>query len=176
MNWAGVNHMAMVTPDMDATVAFYHDVLGMELVATLGHGDQREPYPYRHYFFRIGDGQTVAFFEWPGVDTGAPKPAGVPGSGSKFDHVSFNLGSIAELVDLRHRLVEAGIGVSEVVDHTVIYSIYFDDPVNGASLEASVWVQDVTRVNYWGDPRPTPWAEKIAGALEFNPVRPGVGP
>jgi len=27
--WRGVNHLALVTPDMDATVRFYHGVLGM---------------------------------------------------------------------------------------------------------------------------------------------------
>ncbi|MHB1486185.1 MAG: VOC family protein [Acidimicrobiales bacterium] len=173
MNWSGINHMAMVTPDMDATVSFYHDVLGMELVATLGHGDTRERYPYRHYFFKIGEGQTIAFFEWPDVDTGVAKAAGVPGQGAKFDHVSFNLGHVADLIRLRDRLVEAGVHVSEVVDHTVIYSIYFDDPVNHAALEASVWVQDVTRVNYWGDPDPTLAAERIAKAVDFHPVQSG---
>jgi len=50
MPWSGINHLAMVTPDMDETVRFYHDVLGMELVATVGHGDANEPIPYRHLF------------------------------------------------------------------------------------------------------------------------------
>jgi catechol 2,3-dioxygenase-like lactoylglutathione lyase family enzyme len=35
LRWRGVNHLALVTPDMDATVRFYHAVLGMRLVATL---------------------------------------------------------------------------------------------------------------------------------------------
>lgn len=30
--WSGVNHLALVTPDMDATVRFYAGVLGMPLV------------------------------------------------------------------------------------------------------------------------------------------------
>jgi len=33
--WRGVNHLALITPDMDKTVRFYHGVLGMRLVATL---------------------------------------------------------------------------------------------------------------------------------------------
>src|SRR5438445_12272459 len=67
--WKGVNHLALVTPDMDATVRFYAGVLGMRLCATLMAG------PMRHYFFEIGDGQTVAFFEIAGAETFA-KPAG----------------------------------------------------------------------------------------------------
>lgn len=166
----------MVTPDMDATVRFYHEVLGMQLVATLGNGDPNEPYPYRHYFFRFGDHNTIAFFEWPGVDTGDRKSAGVPTAGQKFDHMSFNLDSVEELLELRQRLVEAGVEVTPVIDHTVIYSIYFDDPVNGASLEASVWVRDVEKAPYWGDPDPTPAAARIAkehdaGARRPNPPR-----
>jgi catechol 2,3-dioxygenase-like lactoylglutathione lyase family enzyme len=176
MTWAGVNHLAMVTPDMEATTAFYHDVLGMELVATLGHGDANEPYPYRHYFFRFGDGQTIAFFEWPGVDTGDRKPAGQPAGGRVFDHLSFNVPTVEELLALRQRLKDAGVEVTPVVDHTVIYSIYFDDPVNGASLEASVWVQDVTRVRYWGDPAPTPTAARVAKEVDLHAVKPRVPP
>ena len=56
--WAGVNHLALVTNDMDETVRFYHGVLGMRLVATLSAG------PMRHYFFELGPQNTIAFFEW----------------------------------------------------------------------------------------------------------------
>ncbi len=173
MTWSGVNHLAMVTPDMEATVRFYHDVLGMPLVGTLGNGDPNEPYPYRHYFFRIGTRNTLAFFEWPGVDTGPKKDAGIPGDGQKFDHVSFDVTSLEELLALRERLLAASIEVTPVVDHTIFYSIYFDDPVNGASLEASVWVRDLDKVGYWGDPEPTPTAARIQKERDPGAVRPG---
>ena len=55
--WRGINHLALVTPDMDATVRFYHGVLGMRVVASLSNG------PMRHYFFEIGAQNTVAFFD-----------------------------------------------------------------------------------------------------------------
>ena len=70
-DWRGVHHLAMVTPDMDATVRFYVGVLGMPLVATLRAG------PMRHYFFRLGPGNTIAFFEVSGATTFS-KPAGAP--------------------------------------------------------------------------------------------------
>ena len=59
-HWRGINHLALVTDDMDATVRFYHGVLGARLVATIGTPD------FRHYFFEIGDANTVAFFEYAG--------------------------------------------------------------------------------------------------------------
>lgn len=172
MRWLGINHLAMVTPDMEATTRFYCEVLGMELVATLGHGDPNEPYPYRHYFFRMGDGNTIAFFEWPGVDTGPRKPAGEPATQRVFDHLSFNVGSVPELEALRCRLLDHGIEVTPVIDHTIIYSIYFDDPVNGASLEASVWVHDVERAPYFGDPDPVPAAARLQEAVRVHTQRP----
>src|SRR6188474_150821 len=55
--WQGINHLALVTPDMDATVRFYVGVLGMRLAATTMAG------PMRHYFFEMGPRNTVAFFE-----------------------------------------------------------------------------------------------------------------
>ena len=36
MKFRGINHLAMVTNDMDKTIRFYRDVLGMPLVAALG--------------------------------------------------------------------------------------------------------------------------------------------
>ncbi len=82
-DWRGVHHLALVTPDMDATVRFYVGVLGMPLVATLRAG------PMRHYFFELGPGNTIAFFEVPDAETFS-KPAGAPSSRAiQFDHVSF---------------------------------------------------------------------------------------
>ena len=57
----GVNHLAMATGDMDGTIRFWRNPLGMRLVAGLG-----EP-RYRHYFFQLSETDLVAFFEWPGV-------------------------------------------------------------------------------------------------------------
>src|SRR4029077_14527481 len=85
--WRGVNHLALVTTDMDATVRFYHGVLGARLVATIGTEG------FRHYFFEVGEQNTVAFFEYADVHHDRyAKPAGVPDPrASQFDHLSLNL-------------------------------------------------------------------------------------
>ena len=171
-HWRGINHLALVTPDMDATVRFYHGVLGMRLVATVMAG------PMRHYFFEIGPQNTVAFFEWKGAPTFA-KPAGVPSKHPmQLDHISFNLPDEEALDSLRKRLVDAGCEVTEVVDHTIVRSIYFTDP-NGIALEASWWAIDATgRPADYGDKRlfsdldPVPAVKELreTGELEWMPT------
>lgn len=160
--WRGINHLAMVTPDMDATVRFYHGVLGMRLVATVMAG------PMRHYFFELGPQNTIAFFEWKGASTFA-KPAGMPSSRPmQFDHLSFNLPDEEALHALRDRLTAHGCEVTEVVDHTIVRSVYFTDP-HGIALEASWWAVDATGrpADYgdkrlFADPDPVPAVKELA--------------
>ena len=56
--WHGLNHLALITNDMDTTVRFWHGVMGAPLVATIGTGT------FRHYFFRFGESSSVAFFQY----------------------------------------------------------------------------------------------------------------
>ena len=137
--WRGINHLALVTTDMDATVRFYDGVLGARLIATIGTPD------FRHYFFEFGQQNTVAFFEYAGSDVEPfAKPAGIPDPRAiQFDHISFNLPDEDALLSLRERLKLANCEVTDVVDHGFIRSVYFTDP-NGIALEASCWVLDAT--------------------------------
>jgi catechol 2,3-dioxygenase-like lactoylglutathione lyase family enzyme len=169
--WRGVNHLAMVTPDMDATVRFYHGVLGMRLVATLRAG------PMRHYFFELGAENTIAFFE---VRDSLPfaLPAGVPDPRkAQFDHVSFNLADEEALHALSRRLKAAGCEVTDVIEHGIVRSIYFHDN-NGIALEASWWEIDVTGrpaiyddADVFADPSPVPAVRELArdGAIGATP-------
>ena len=120
---------------MDATVRFYVGVLGARLIATIGTPD------FRHYFFEIGTGNSVAFFEYQGVAVEPfAKPAGVPHPrAAQFDHLSLDLVDEEALLELRDRLKRADCEVTDVVDHGFIHSIYFTDP-NGIALEASWWI------------------------------------
>ncbi|MCH8106715.1 MAG: VOC family protein [Chloroflexi bacterium] len=141
MKFRGVNHLAMVTNDMEKTVRFYRDILGMPLVAAIGNTPQL---PYRHYFFEAGPNSTIAFFEWPGMVEEFHKPAGQPATGRiQFDHVSFDVESEDALLELQGMLAKAGVEVTHIVDHRFIHSIYFTDP-NGIALEASVWITNPT--------------------------------
>jgi catechol 2,3-dioxygenase-like lactoylglutathione lyase family enzyme len=133
----GVNHLAMVTGDMDMTTRFWRDLLGLRLVVGLGRKG------YRHYFFEISKTDMIAFFEWPDVEKIPDKDHGVPVKGPvAFDHVSIGVESVDDLVEIKDRLTAAGEWVSEIIDHGFIYSIYAFDP-NHIPIEFSYNVPDV---------------------------------
>ncbi|MGH9058348.1 MAG: VOC family protein, partial [Acidimicrobiales bacterium] len=76
----GINHLALVCRDMAKTVEFYSGVLGMPLVKTIelpeGMG--------QHFFFDIGNGDSLAFFWFPHAPepaVGLSSPADLPGRG-----------------------------------------------------------------------------------------------
>jgi glyoxylase I family protein len=130
----GINHVAYITWDTEATVRFYTEALGMRLV---GHalGDQvgstGEPSKFLHTFFEMEDGSCIAFFEVEGVPKVQPEPAIPPW----VRHIALSVGSMEELMDAKRRLEERGVEVRGVVDHEGIWSsIYFFDP-NGVRLE-----------------------------------------
>jgi catechol 2,3-dioxygenase-like lactoylglutathione lyase family enzyme len=133
----GVNHLAMATGDMDTTIRFWRDLLGMRMVAGLGQPG------YRHYFFQISDYDLIAFFEWPGVRPVTQKDHGRPVQGPFiFDHVSFGVETEGDLWELKDKLEAAGFHVSDVIDHGFIHSIYGFDP-NGIPVEFSHNVEGI---------------------------------
>jgi catechol 2,3-dioxygenase-like lactoylglutathione lyase family enzyme len=147
----GVNHLAMATGDMDKTVRFWRDLLGMRLVAGLGQPG------YRHYFFEISKTDLIAFFEWSGVKAVTEKVHGMPVKGPFiFDHVSFGVETEDDLWELKDKLSAAGFEVSDVIDHGFIHSIYAYDP-NGIPIEFSHDVEgiDVRKHPAMRDVRPS---------------------
>jgi len=134
--FTGINHLAMVTADMDRTVHFWRDLLGMRLVVGMGHPG------YRHYFFEITKTDCIAFFEWPGVEPVAEKDHGAPVKGpAAFDHISFGVEDLAELRRLKDLLEANDVWASELIDHGFIISLYAFDP-NNIPIEFSCPVAD----------------------------------
>lgn len=160
-SYDGVNHCAMATNDMDRTIRFWRDLLGMRLIVGIGRPG------YRHYFFEIGRCCSVAFFEWQGVEPVAEKEHGRPVSGPfVFDHISIGVESEDDLWELKDRINAAGIWVSEVIDHGFIHSIYTFDP-NGIPLEFSWNVAgiDVRQSPVMADASPTALAKEGAAPV-----------
>jgi catechol 2,3-dioxygenase-like lactoylglutathione lyase family enzyme len=179
----GINHLAMATGDMDETIRFWRDLLGMRLVAGLGGPG------YRHYFFQISDRDLIAFFEWPGVEPVPEKEHGRPVSGPFiFDHVSFGVETEDDLWDLKDRLEASRFWVSEVIDHGFIHSIYAYDP-NGIPIEFSANVagrsvrenplmadrRPTALAGEGAEPRPEKWPAAKATARAARRVYPGAG-
>ena len=170
----GVNHLAMATGDMDGTIRFWRDLLGMRLVAGVGQPG------YRHYFLQISDTDLLAFFEWSGIEPVPNKVHGQPVKGPFiFDHVSFGVEAEDDLWELTDKLQAAGFHVSDVIDHGFIHSIYTYDP-NGIPIEFSHNVEgiDIRQETQMGDRAPSlialegpePQSEKWPKVVSPTPI------
>lgn len=132
----GFSHVGLSTLDLDATRAFYEDVLGFRAVRC-DTMEFEEGGRIRHVFFDLGNGQLIAFMEPGGIpgfreyDPGINRGLGVPDA---FYHFAFEVQSEAELLAMRAHLLAKGVKVTPVVDHEWMQSIYFKDP-NGLMLE-----------------------------------------
>jgi len=128
-----VHHVAYRCKDAKETVEWYEKHLGMKLVLAIAEDhvpSTHEPDPYMHLFLDAGGGNVLAFFELPN----SPEMGRDPNTPPWVQHIAFKVGSVEELERIKARLVESGIDVVGVTDHTIFKSIYFFDP-NGHRLE-----------------------------------------
>lgn len=156
----GINHLALVCRDMKRTVDFYSGVLGMPLTKTINLPNGMG----QHFFFDIGNGDSIAFFWFPDAPPGQPgvtHPAHPFGKGplttahASMNHVAINVPA-DKIEEYRERLIAAGVEVSPVINHddsprgvspeinetTFVRSIYFTDP-DGIMLEFATWVREL---------------------------------
>ena len=73
----GVHHVALISSDVERTVAFYQDLLEFPLTEMF---ENRDYGGSTHFFFDIGNGNSLAFFDLPGprpraLRRGARRPA-----------------------------------------------------------------------------------------------------
>ena len=133
-----VHHIAYTTRDAEATYEFYAKKLGMPLLRTENHR-QGEGF-FRHFFFGIGSGEAIAFFELNGVGeeddfkTEISTGLGLP---PWANHIAFRLDSLEELESMTKRMHERGIEDIIQIDHGWCVSIYTVDP-NGIMVEFCV--------------------------------------
>ncbi len=117
----GLHHTALISSDVEATIAFYQGVLGFPLTELIDNRD----YPgSSHFFFDIGNSNLLAFFDFPGMDLGPY--AEVLGG---LHHVAISV-EPSRWESLVENLTEAGV---EHVVHSGV-SVYFRDP-DGARIE-----------------------------------------
>jgi len=117
----GLHHMAVVSSDVERTVQFYQEVLEFPLTEIFENRDYKGS---NHFFFDIGNGNLLAFFDFPGLDVG------------RYAEVLGGLHHIAISVEperwerLRANLESAGV----IYQSESGTSIYFRDP-DGTRLE-----------------------------------------
>jgi catechol 2,3-dioxygenase-like lactoylglutathione lyase family enzyme len=63
----GVHHQALLCSDVERTIRFYQDLLGFPLTDLF---ENRDYAGSTHFFFDIGNGNALAFFDMPGLDLG----------------------------------------------------------------------------------------------------------
>jgi len=118
---SGLNHVAVVTADLERFVAFYTRVFGMEEVF-------REDIPgLRHAILRIGDGSSWLHpAEIPGNEHAVASPKMF--SRGHLDHIALTARSSESFEELRTRLVQAGASDGAVQDVGAFHSLWFQDP------------------------------------------------
>jgi catechol 2,3-dioxygenase-like lactoylglutathione lyase family enzyme len=147
-----------VCRDMERTVDFYANVLGMPLVKTIDLPEGMG----QHFFFDCGGGDCLAFFWFPDAPEPAPgisAPAARPDQGDltsaigSMNHVAFDVPP-ERIERYRDRLLAAGVDCTEVANHddsefgiaermhpgVFVRSIYFQDP-DGILLEFAAWTR-----------------------------------
>lgn len=117
----GLHHVALLSADVERTVRFYQDVLGFPLTEIFENRDYKGS---NHFFFDIGNGNLLAFFDFPGLDLGPY--AEVLGG---LHHLAISV-EPEKWQQARQRLDEAG--VEYMLESGT--SIYFRDP-DGARVE-----------------------------------------
>jgi catechol 2,3-dioxygenase-like lactoylglutathione lyase family enzyme len=117
----GVHHVALLSTDVARTIDFYQGLLEFPLTELF---ENRDYTGSTHFFFDIGNGNSLAFFDFPGLDLGA------------YAEVLGGLHHLALSVEpdrwehLKAKLDDAGIDYA----HVGGTSLYFNGP-DGERLE-----------------------------------------
>ncbi len=116
----GVHHVALLSSDVERTIRFFTELLGFPLTELFENRD----YPgSTHFFFDIGHGNALAYFDLPGLDLG--EYAEVLGG---LHHLAISMEPDAWAA-ARERLATAGVETMNIDT-----SLYFRDP-DGARIE-----------------------------------------
>ena len=117
----GVHHVALICSDVEQTVRFYQDLLEFPLTLMFENRDYEGS---THFFFDIGIGNYLAFFDLPGLDLG-PYQEVLGG----HHHLAISM-EPATWQRIKAKLDDAGVEYAHIDGS----SIYFRDP-DGVRLE-----------------------------------------
>lgn len=121
MQLTGLHHLTLITADIERSIAFYRDTLGLGIIRDTPSDDDPGT---RHVWFGAVDGapgRLLSVMEYPQL------PPGVVGTGST-QHFALAVDSAEELDAWRSYLLEQDIACSEVFDRGGFRSLYLRDP------------------------------------------------
>jgi catechol 2,3-dioxygenase-like lactoylglutathione lyase family enzyme len=130
---AGVNHIAVLTADLERFVEFYTDVFGLDVVF-----EETTP-AFRHAILRTGPTSWLHPAELP--DNAHGTASATMFDRGHLDHLALTASSPEAFGAIRDRLVARGATAGTVEDLGAFHSVWFDDP-DGMRVELVVIVDD----------------------------------
>lgn len=134
MKVQSIGHIVLKVRDLERSVPFYKEVLGMKEVARNSRGMAFLTFDANHHDIAL-------------LETGADSPDS-PQKAPGLAHLALKIGStIEELREAKGWLESHGVKINRINDHNVTKSIYFPDP-DGNELEVfievdpSVWLEN----------------------------------
>ena len=144
MSVKSLGHVVLKVRDLAVSVPFYRDVLGLHEVARYGH---------TMVFFSLGANHHDLALMALGADAPAPSPDSVG-----LYHVAFKVGdSLDALRAMRDHLLQQGVPLLGISDHTVSQSLYISDP-DGIEIELYV------------DADPSVWRDNPQAVATIGPL------
>jgi len=117
----GIHHAALICSSVEQTIEFYQGLLEFPLTEIFGNRDYKGS---SHFFFDVGNGNLLAFFDFPGLDLGPYRE-----TLGNVNHIAISV-TKEKWEYLRGKLDDAGVPYQEASGT----SIYFRDP-DGVRLE-----------------------------------------
>jgi len=144
---ARLHHTAYVSSNLEATRAFYEDLIGLPLLATWCESDMLfgKERTYCHCFFGMGDGSALAFFQFANADDQAQFGPKMPSS--PFHHIALMVSTeVQESIEKRLRAAGYAEPKIYVLEHGYCKSLYVTDP-DGMICEFTVDHPDAEKIN-----------------------------
>ncbi len=136
----GVNHIAILTKDMDRFIRFYQEAFDAEVISDnpnhAGHEGERM------VIMSIGGPSDFNVFQVPG-NSQASVQTPMYGRG-RLDHFGLNASSREALEEVRQRLIRLGASDGTITDFGKQLSVFFRDP-DGLEAEV-VWIKEVKAI------------------------------
>ena len=144
MSVKSLGHVVLKVRDLAVSVPFYRDVLGLHEVARYGH---------TMVFFSLGTNHHDLALMALGANAPVPSPDSVG-----LYHVAFKGGdSLDALRAMRDHLIQQGVPLLGISDHTVSQSLYISDP-DGIEIELYV------------DADPSVWRDNPQAVATIGPL------
>ena len=144
---SGLNHIAVLTDDLDRFVAFYRDVFDLDVVF-----EEATP-EFRHAILRTGPDSWIHPAEVSGNQHGAALPAMF--QRGHLDHLALSASSPEAFAELRRRLVEQGATDGTLEDLGAFHALWFTDP-DGMRGELTLIVDPQLKGIHAPTPLPSP--------------------